>query len=146
MAKKNKDRISFVEDGMHYMQCEICGSYVQGVSNEAESVTCSRCVLFLITSIESKESKRVVNKRISKGPRGWHLMKEYVDKEGRVFHKGKEVPELKGTLEPTKIKKKKSIKKKEFINKDLIVLNNERKRARKVDRKRKKKLLKKRLS
>ena len=55
MAKKNKDRISFVEDGMHYMQCEICGSYVQGVSNEAESVTCSRCVLFLITSIESKD-------------------------------------------------------------------------------------------
>ena len=34
-------------------------------------------------------------------------MNEYVDKDGNVFHKGKEQPELKGTLEPTVIKPKK---------------------------------------
>tara|TARA_R110002050_G_scaffold116775_1_gene233280 strand:+ start:318 stop:842 length:525 start_codon:yes stop_codon:yes gene_type:complete len=33
--------------------------------------------------------------------RGWQFMKEFVDKEGNVFHKGKEQPKLKGTLEPT---------------------------------------------
>jgi len=31
-------------------------------------------------------------------------MKEYVDKDGNVFHKGKEQPKLKGTLPPTKVK------------------------------------------
>ena len=30
-------------------------------------------------------------------------MKEFVDPQGNVFHKGKEQPELKGTLQPTKI-------------------------------------------
>ena len=40
-------------------------------------------------------------------PMGWHWMKEFVDKDGSVFHKGKEVPELKGTLPVTVIKRKK---------------------------------------
>jgi hypothetical protein len=33
-------------------------------------------------------------------------MKEFVDTDGTVFHKGKEQPDLKGTLKPTKITKK----------------------------------------
>ena len=33
-------------------------------------------------------------------------MNEFVDKDGNVFHKGKEQPELKGTLPPTKVKAK----------------------------------------
>lgn len=44
-----------------------------------------------------KEEKEDKNK-----PRGWHLMKEYVDKDGNVFHKGIEQPHLKGTKNPTK--------------------------------------------
>ena len=41
---------------------------------------------------------------VSKGrPRGWQFMKEFVDPQGYVFHKGKEQPNLKGTIEPTKI-------------------------------------------
>ena len=42
---------------------------------------------------------------VSKGrPRGWQFMKEFVDPQGNVFHKGVEQPDLKGTLEPTKPK------------------------------------------
>ena len=36
--------------------------------------------------------------------RGWQFMKEFVDKEGNVFHKGKEQPKLKGTLQPSEAK------------------------------------------
>jgi hypothetical protein len=44
-------------------------------------------------------------------PAGWHFMNEFVDKDGNVFHKGKEQPELKGTLEPTIVKPRKKKKK-----------------------------------
>ena len=44
-------------------------------------------------------------------PPGWHFMNEFVDKKGNVFHKGKEQPELKGTLSPTKVKPRKKKKK-----------------------------------
>ena len=38
-------------------------------------------------------------------------MSEFVDKDGNVFHKGKEQPKLKGTLPVTKVKpRKKSTK------------------------------------
>ena len=37
-------------------------------------------------------------------------MAEFVDKDGNVFHRGKEQPKLKGTLPPTKVKPKKKIK------------------------------------
>ena len=43
-------------------------------------------------------------------PAGWHFMNEFVDKDGNVFHKGKEQPKLKGTLPPTKVKAKKKTK------------------------------------
>ena len=50
--------------------------------------------------------------RVSTGrPAGWHFMNEYVDKDGNVFHKGKEQPNLKGTLEPTIVKPRKKKKK-----------------------------------
>jgi hypothetical protein len=41
-------------------------------------------------------------------------MKEFVDKNGNVYHKGVEVPELKGTLSPTKPKKIKRRSKQEI--------------------------------
>ena len=37
-------------------------------------------------------------------------MAEFVDKDGTVYHKGKEVPELKGTLPVTVVKPKKQTK------------------------------------
>lgn len=49
--------------------------------------------------------------RVSTGrPAGWHFMNEFVDKDGNVFHKGKEQPDLKGTLEPTIVKPRKKKK------------------------------------
>ena len=55
-------------------------------------------------------------------PAGWHFMNEYVDKDGNVFHKGKEQPDLKGTLKPTKVKprkKKKKLTDDEKLKRDL---------------------------
>jgi hypothetical protein len=50
-------------------------------------------------------------KRIKTGrPAGWHWMAEFVDKDGTVYHKGKEQPKLKGTLPPTKVVPKKKTK------------------------------------
>ena len=37
-------------------------------------------------------------------------MNEFVDKDGTVYHKGKEMPELKGTLPATVVKPKKKTK------------------------------------
>ena len=63
-------------------------------------------------------------------PPGWHFMSEFVDKDGNVFHKGKEIKKLKGTLPPTKVvsKPKKKIKRR---SKEQILLDrhNEKKAA-----------------
>jgi hypothetical protein len=52
-------------------------------------------------------------------PAGWHWMLEFVDKDGNVFHKGKEQPKLKGTLKPTKVKPRKKTKRR---SKDAILV------------------------
>ena len=72
-------------------------------------------------------------------PSGWHFMNEFVDKDGNVFHKGKEQPKLKGTLPPTKIKPKKKAKRR---TKDEILLARHEKKK-KVLKKAKTKLQKK---
>jgi hypothetical protein len=72
----------------------------------------------------------------SQKPQGWHFMKEYIDKDGNVFYKGKEQIKLKGTLKPTIIKKKKRLSKKEKekikqdIAKDIYDLKQQLKKAR----------------
>ena len=48
-------------------------------------------------------------------------MNEFVDKDGNVFHKGKEQPDLKGTLPPTKVKPR---KKKEIITDQKLFKDN----------------------
>ena len=71
-------------------------------------------------------------KKSSGRPPGWHWMNEYVDKDGNVFHKGKEQPDLKGTLKPTKVKprkKKKKLTPDEKLQRD-IKRWNKRKKAR----------------
>jgi hypothetical protein len=68
-------------------------------------------------------------KRVSTGrPAGWHWMAEFVDKDGTVYHKGKEQPKLKGTLPPTKVQpvKRKKRRSKEEI---LLARNAEKKAA-----------------
>ena len=114
MVKKQKQEwISFHEDGNRFMQCKVCQSEYVQTGEEAVAVTCSICTQRLCLSHMSLEEMiPSLRKKITTGrPPGWHFMKEFVDKKGNVFHKGKEQPELKGTLKPTKVKPPKKRKK-----------------------------------
>ena len=109
MARKKKiEYHSYTEGRIRYMSCMVCGHY-EVVGELATVVKCSRCVNMIMMKnypIETKSSY------VSTGrPPGWHWMVEFVDKDGNVFHKGKEQPKLKGTLKPTKVKPSKKRKK-----------------------------------
>ena len=113
MVKKKKEYMSFHEGGKRYMQCKHCLSEYVSVSENIVAVTCSTCVQRIcISQMSLEEMIPSLRKKVSSGrPAGWHFMKEFVDKDGNVFHKGKEQLELKGTLKPTKVKPPKKRKK-----------------------------------
>ena len=82
---------------MKALECSKCGRVVDNLDNSTIKVTCSYCVLSIVgMPTETKQSYKPTGR-----PSGWHFMKEFVDKDGNVFHKGVEQPDLKGTLEPT---------------------------------------------
>ena len=54
-------------------------------------------------------------------------MAEFVDKDGNVFHKGKEQPKLKGTLPPTKVKPPKKKTKRRTKDEILVAKYKEKK-------------------
>ena len=103
---------SFIEDGQKHMQCKSCYDY-RPVDNTIVSFTCSKCTqLKSLKNMPLEEMIPSLKKKKSTGrPPGWHFMNEFVDKDGNVFHKGKEQPKLKGTLKPTKVKPRKKKKK-----------------------------------
>ena len=107
MARKKKiEYHSYMEGSIRYMSCMLCGNY-EVVGESATGVKCSTCVMKIMMReypIEDKSYKSTGR------PVGWHWMKEFVDKDGNVFHKGKEQPKLKGTLKPTLIKPPKKTK------------------------------------
>ena len=122
MAKKQKQTYSsFVEDGQRYLQCKRCFEY-QKTGEKTVAITCSHCVaIIMITKFPDSLPKNWQKKPTGR-PAGWHWMKEFVDKDGNVFHKGKEQPELKGTLKPTKVKpmkKRKKLTADEKLQRDL---------------------------
>ncbi len=104
--KSKKKAIQYyteVINGQLYMECKVCGAMEQAAPTTT-ALTCYECV---------KESydkqfpfEPTVGYKPTGRPRGWAFMKEYVDKDGNVYHKGKEQPKLKGTLKPTVIKPK----------------------------------------
>ena len=110
---KNKERSFEMNGGYHingvpYMDCKITGEPVRNVSMEAKSVIGSRALLARMDKMFPEQNKP---KRVKTGrPSGWHFMNEFVDKDGTVYHKGKEMPELKGTLPVTVVKPKKKPK------------------------------------
>ena len=110
---KNKERSfemngGYYINGVPYMECKITGDPVRNVSVEATSVIGSRALMARMDKMFPEQSKP---KRIKTGrPSGWHFMNEFVDKDGTVYHKGKEMPELKGTLPATVVKPKKKTK------------------------------------
>jgi hypothetical protein len=89
---------------MKLLDCHKCGRWVE-VDTQAHKVTCAYCVQ-LAVGFPDDEPKKISSGR----PAGWHFMNEFVDKDGTVFHKGVEQPDLKGTLKPTKVKPKKKAK------------------------------------
>ena len=113
MARKKKiEYHSYKEGSIRYLACSVCGNY-EVVGESATSVKCSRCVTFSVPLEQPKGYKPTGR------PAGWHWMSEFVDKDGNVFHKGKEQPKLKGTLKPTKVKPRKKTKRR---SKDAILV------------------------
>ena len=110
MNDKNKNNyIKFTDDDGTFIQCKKCLSEYVKVSDESiVAVTCAKCVTVLTWPTEQL-NKMKGKKKTSGRPAGWHWMAEFVDKKGNVFHKGKEQPDLKGTLPPTKIVIKKKV-------------------------------------
>ena len=88
------------------MECSKCGRIVEKVGYDAKSVVCSYCVF---SKVGFPEETKPAYKPTGR-PAGWHWMKEFVDKDGSVFYRGKKQPKLKGTLPPTKITPKKKVK------------------------------------
>ena len=108
MARKKKiEYHSYTEGSVRYMVCSMCGNY-ERVGELATAVKCSRCVNMIMMNQYPPENKP--SYKPTGRPAGWHWMTEFVDKDGNVFHRGKEQPKLKGTLKPTKVKPTKKIK------------------------------------
>jgi hypothetical protein len=135
----NEEAHSFIEDGQKHMQCKSCYDY-RPVDDNIVSFTCSKCTM--IRTLKQTPLEEMVpslkKKKTSGRPAGWHFMNEFVDKDGNVFHKGKEQPELKGTLKPTKVKprkKKKKLSADEKLFKDLANWKKRKKAKRKQKKK-----------
>ena len=88
-------------DGVAYMDCKITGEPVKNVSTDCKEVIGSRALMGRMFK-QFPETKTQAYKPTGR-PAGWHWMKEFVDKDGTVYHMGKEQPKLKGTLPPTKV-------------------------------------------
>mgnify|MGYP001267301703 FL=1 len=110
---------------MSSLECSKCGRWVDNIGDNVVKVTCPLCVLMAVGLPEEKKSYTPTGR-----PPGWHFMAEFVDKDGNVFHKGKEIKKLKGTLPPTKVvsKPKKKVKRR---SQEQILLDrhNEKKAA-----------------
>ena len=125
MARKKKiEYHSYTEGSVRYMVCSVCGNY-ERVGELATAVKCSRCVNMIMMNqypLEEPKSYKPTGR-----PAGWHWMTEFVDKDGNVFHRGKEQPKLKGTLKPTVVKPPKKRKKRRTRNQILLGIDAERK-------------------
>ena len=111
-------------DGVAYMDCKVTGEPVANVGEDAVSVIGSRAVLGMVGMPKEKPQ------RVSTGrPAGWHFMNEFVDKDGNVFHKGKEQPKLKGTLPPTKVKPVVRKKTKRRSKEEILLAREKEKKA-----------------
>jgi len=111
---------SYKVDGILHMCCHKCGREVRGVGEDTVKVTCSMCVL---ATCGFPEEPKPAYKPTGR-PAGWHWMKEFVDKDGTVYHLGKEQPKLKGTKKPTKVKPV-AKKRKKRRTKEQILLDRE---------------------
>ena len=114
-------------DGVPYMDCKITGEPVRNVSMETKSVIGSKAVMSKIHKMFPETTKK--SKPKTGRPAGWHWMAEFVDKDGTVYHKGKEQPKLKGTLPPTEVKPRKKPTKKRRTKEQILLDRHEEKKA-----------------
>ena len=121
---KRKLDNSYMIGNVRYVCCTRCGREIKDVGEDTVSATCSFCLVRLIPVEESKSTYKPTGR-----PPGWHWMKEFVDKDGNVFHKGKEQPKLKGTLKPTKVTPRKKKIKRRTKEEILVARHNEKKEA-----------------
>ena len=127
MARKKKiEYHSYKEGTIRYMSCMVCGHY-EAVGESATAVKCSRCVSLIM--MDKYPHAKPKSYKPTGRPAGWHWMAEFVDKDGNVFHKGKEQPKLKGTLKPTKVKPPKKKIKRRTKEQILIDRHKEKKTA-----------------
>ena len=120
MSKTFENNGGYFINGVPYMDCKITGEPIRNVSTDAVSVVGNTALTGLLHKKFPETDKP--SYRPTGRPAGWHFMNEFVDKDGNVFHKGKEQPKLKGTLPPTKVKpvKKKKTKRR---SKEQILLD-----------------------
>ena len=111
MSKENeKEMMSFTENGQRWLQCKSCYEYKK-VEEKTKAITCSKCTMIKALKLKPMNEFFKSIKPKTGRPAGWHFMNEFVDKDGNVFHKGKEQPKLKGTLKHTEVKPPKKRKK-----------------------------------
>ena len=124
MNKKQKQP-EYNEKGVRYMMCQ-CGEYIS-VGDNATGVKCSnevnRNMMVMFPELHEEKTKRKSTGR----PAGWHFMNEFVDKDGNVFHKGKEQPKLFGTLKSTKVQPKKKTKRR--TKEQILIARHKKKQA-----------------
>ena len=125
---KFEDNGGYYIDGVPYMDCKITGEPVKNVSTAATSVIGDKALMSRMYKMfpEEMEAKTKSYKPTGR-PAGWHWMAEFVDKDGNVFHKGKEQPKLKGTLPPTKVKPPKKKTKRRTKDEILVAKYKEKK-------------------
>ena len=102
--------------------CSKCNRTVENVGDLAVKVTCSYCTM-MMTGLPEETKRKVSTGR----PVGWHWMSEFVDKDGNVFHKGKEQPKLFGSLPATKVKPKKKAKRR--TEEQILIAIHKKKKA-----------------
>ncbi len=137
--KKNKDCLINSKGSSKYLECSVCKVREVKVGIESIRVVCWKCCL---KNVDPPVVRSIVK---SDRPKGWQLMKEFVDKNGDVYHKGKLVPELCGKVPLTDVEKIKSVHKKNKKNRDekkekkLVNIYNKKKKknkkGKKVDKK-----------
>jgi|TARA_B100001778_G_scaffold99114_1_gene80902 hypothetical protein len=127
MSKTFENNGGYFINGVPYMDCKITGEPIRNVSTDAVSVVGNTALTGLLHKKFPETDKP--SYRPTGRPAGWHFMNEFVDKDGNVFHKGKEQPKLKGTLPPTKVKPVKKKKTKRRSKEQILLDRHNEKKA-----------------
>ncbi len=135
--KSFKDYGGYYINGIPYMDCKITGEPVRNVGTDCKEVISHWALMSRMYKMfpeTFKETSKPSYKPTGR-PAGWHWMAEFVDKDGNVFHRGKEQPKLKGTLPPTKVSPPKKKIKRRTKEQILVAKYNEKQQLKKAFKK-----------